>query len=396
MKALRRLSQSSLLSTRVLPRVAVIGGGVGGLACARVLGLSGFHPVVFEAEGSAGGRCSSRSSPIGWFDDGAQFVGDARYLRPYAEPRDGELAALHPWMLAATPREEERESGVRDRDKIKDEEEVTPTLKLVGMVGVPSMRSLAETIALSAETRLLSSIGQVERRGTRWILHGEQGEIDEEFEALVLAMPAPLALPLTQQSSALSAALRTVRYRSRWVLMLGTDRHIGLPGYGEFEGSPIERVVGMHTKPGRSASGPQRWFAEADARWSSQHEHDDEDTVADLLLANFRAHAGRSVTPQYLRARQWRHAFVDNPAVTPAHSMCLWDGEARLGICGDSVVASRIDLVHRSGVDLAQAIATSLRAGAQPASLYPTMARPPQATALLRARALAGTSAASA
>ena len=82
----------------------------------------------------------------------------------------------------------------------------------------------------------------------------------------------------------------------------------------------------MHSKPGRAANAPQRWFVEADERWSLQHEHDDAETVADLLLEIFRAHAGRSVTPNFLCAHQWHHAFVETPATTPRYTDCLWDG----------------------------------------------------------------------
>ena len=116
----------------------------------------------------------------------------------------------------------------------------------------------------------------------------------------------------------------------------------------------------MHSKPGRPSGVPQRWFVEADERWSLQHEHDDAETVADLLLDIFRAHAGRSVNPNFLCAHQWRHAFVETPATLPGHLECLWDDEVRLGVCGDSVVASHVDRVHRSGVALAQSMAESL------------------------------------
>jgi predicted NAD/FAD-dependent oxidoreductase len=57
--------------------------------------------------------------------------------------------------------------------------------------------------------------------------------------------------------------------------LIGTERRVGLPAYREFRGSPIERVAAMHTKPGRTATGMQRWFVEADARWSAEHADDD-------------------------------------------------------------------------------------------------------------------------
>jgi predicted NAD/FAD-dependent oxidoreductase len=347
-----------MLNSQSPPRVAIVGGGIAGLTCARELRLRGCDPVVFEAAARLGGRCSSRSTRVGLFDDGAQCISGATRLAVHVVQAPGELAALHPWTVAATPAEEERNSKAWNKDE--DEADVTRTLKLMGAVGVPSMATLADALARPLQVRLNTRIVQARRRASRWALSSAVGEIEEDFQALVLAIPAPLAVPLVRRSSELTAALRAVRYRSRWVLLLGSERPVPLPGYREFQGSPIERVAAMHSKPGRLAIGAQRWFVEADERWSLQHEHEDAETVAELLLENFRAHAGRRVTPNYLRAHQWRHAFVDTPATTPRRTECLWDDRVQLGVCGDSVVASQVDRVHRSGVDMARVVADGL------------------------------------
>jgi predicted NAD/FAD-dependent oxidoreductase len=354
----RSSAWSGTPNSRLPPRVAVVGGGIAGLTCARELRLHGCDPVVFEADARLGGRCSSRSTRVGLFDDGAQCISGATRLAALAAQAPGELAALHPWTVAATPAEEERNSKAWKSDQ--DEADVTRTLKLMGAVGVPSMVALADALARPLHIRLNTPIVQARRQGTGWALSSTAGEIEQSFEALVLAIPAPLAMLLVGESPALTAALRAVRYRSRWVLLLGSERPVPLPGYREFLGSPIERVAAMHSKPGRLAVGPQRWFIEADERWSLQHEHEDAETVAELLLENFRAYAGRRVTPNYLRVHQWRHAFVETPATTPRRTECLWDDKLRLGVCGDSVVASQVDRVHRSGIDMARAVAEGL------------------------------------
>jgi renalase len=350
--------RDSLLTSQSPPRVAVVGGGIAGLTCARELRLRGCDPVVFEADARLGGRCSSRSTRVGLFDDGSQCISGATRLAAHAMQAPGELAALHPWTVAATPAEEERNSKTWKKDE--DEADVERTLKLMGAVGVPSMAALADALARPLRVRLDTPIMQAQRRGTRWALSSSAGEIDGDFQALVLAIPAPLAVPLLRESSELTAALSAVRYRSRWVLLLGSERPVPLPGYREFQGSPIERVAAMHSKPGRPAIGPQRWFVEADERWSLQHEHEDAETVADLLLENFREHAGRWVMPSFLRAHQWRNAFVETPATTPRRTECLWDDKVQLGVCGDSVVASRVDRVHSSGVDMARVVVEGL------------------------------------
>jgi renalase len=351
----------SVLSHRAAPRVAVVGAGIAGLTCAHELRLRGCDPVVFEASERLGGRCSSRSTRVGWFDDGAQAIHGATHFASYALQRPGELAAVHPWTVPATPAEDEPKG--RDRDKEQDENEAQRSLKLVGAVGVPSMLALADALAQPLDVRLRTPITQAERRGASWVLSGPTGEIDEDFQSLVLALPAPLALPLAHRSPGVAAALRAVRYRNRWVLLLGFERPVGLPGYREFEGSPIERVAAVHSKPGRPAHGPQRWFVEAGERWSMEHQGDDAETVADLLFDNFRALVGRPVFPNFISAIPWQHAFVETPAPTPGSSQCLWDGAVNLGVCGDSVVPSQVDRVHRSGAALARTVADAAMLG---------------------------------
>ncbi len=82
--------------------------------------------------------------------------------------------------------------------------------------------------------------------------------------------------------------------------------------------------------------------------------------MADELLANFQAHAGRPVAPHFLRTHNWQHAYVDAPAPQAEGRRYLWDERLLLGVCGDSVVPSRVDQVHRSGALLAAQLADSL------------------------------------
>lgn len=346
-----------LVVHRGAPRVAVIGAGISGLSCARELAVRGYDPVVFEASERTGGRCSTLTTRVGCFDDGAQVITGTTRLAAYTAPQPGRLAASHVWSMPTAPVDVERFSraAVHDEDDTDD-----PALALIGTVGVPSMRAMADTIAKPLQVRLNTPIHRAQRRHTNWVLTGASGDIDEDFQALVLAVPAPRALPLAKASPGLSQSLRGVHYGHRWVLLLGTERPVHLPSYRTFESGPIERIAAMHSKPGRASTVPQRWFVEASERWSMDHAADDAETVADLLLANFQAHAGRPVAPCFLLAHHWAHAFSDAPEPQAETLRYWWDDALLIGVCGDSVVPSRVDQVHRSGALLAARLAESL------------------------------------
>ena len=55
-------------------RVAIIGAGLTGLACARVLRRAGFYVELFEQDRVVGGRMGTARLGLVPFDHGAQYV----------------------------------------------------------------------------------------------------------------------------------------------------------------------------------------------------------------------------------------------------------------------------------------------------------------------------------
>ena len=79
-------SAAASKTKRSLQKVAVVGAGIAGIACARTLMQAGLDVTVFEKSTGAGGRMSTRSSEFGGFDHGAQYftVRDARFEKALA------------------------------------------------------------------------------------------------------------------------------------------------------------------------------------------------------------------------------------------------------------------------------------------------------------------------
>ena len=72
---------SSRRTATVPLHVAVVGGGMAGVVCARTLVQAGHRVTLFEKSREFGGRMATRRTEFGGFDHGAQYftVRDARF-----------------------------------------------------------------------------------------------------------------------------------------------------------------------------------------------------------------------------------------------------------------------------------------------------------------------------
>ena len=121
-------------------RVAVIGAGIAGLACARTLAQAGCEVTVFEKSRGFGGRMACRQTPFGTHDHGAQYftVRDKRF-----EAALGIAAGLcTPWNA----------HGVRVLDPLGRVVEAAPSPTESRWVPAPGMDALAATWAQPLET----------------------------------------------------------------------------------------------------------------------------------------------------------------------------------------------------------------------------------------------------
>lgn len=330
-----------------LPRVAVLGAGLSGLACARALWLAGFDVTVFDKGRRIGGRCATRETPAGAFDHGAIR---AEVSHPFVRRWFEALASgghLAPWLTRS------------ERADPADTPGHWPNQTL-GWVGAPAMQALPA--ALGAGLRVLGgqAVTATARHAGQWILHTADGRIHRGFGLLVLALPAPQAAPLAAGAPAIAARLRAVAYDPCWTLMVALPRPSGVAfTLRETPIGPIARFAIDSRKPLRGTT--ERWVVQASARWSAEHLERDADFVAGELLQLASAAAGRRLQPTLLQAHRWRYAFAQHPARPADAPAYWWDADAALGVCGDSVVDSRIESVLLSGVSLAADLIERLR-----------------------------------
>ena len=85
-----------------MKKIAIIGAGMAGITAARTLKQAGFDVSVFEKSSRPSGRMSALSTPLGSFDQGAQYftVRDPRFLEALRDV-PGTMELVRAWSATA-------------------------------------------------------------------------------------------------------------------------------------------------------------------------------------------------------------------------------------------------------------------------------------------------------
>jgi predicted NAD/FAD-dependent oxidoreductase len=319
--------------------VAIIGAGISGLACARKLVAAGHSVTLFDKGRGPGGRMSSKreATPLGEvaFDHGAQFftARDASFAAFVATLESQGIVA--PWsnVVRALP------GG-----------ETAPFTETL-WVGVPKMSSVVRALSDACDVRWGIQITRVEK-GAKGLQLFADTHAFGPFERLVVAVPAEQAsVLLSTLAPELAKAASSVTSAPCWAAMFAFDRALELPFNGcEFSAhSTLGFVAQNHTKPGRADI--TSLVVHANAAWSSAHLESSAEAVSEALLA-----ALASITavpaPVFSAAHRWRYARIAKGLGEGA----LWDDALQLGLCGDWLIAPRIESAFVSGEQLAARI----------------------------------------
>ncbi|KAM3568600.1 hypothetical protein VYU27_009277 [Nannochloropsis oceanica] len=368
--------------------IAIIGAGIAGLSCARVLLQA--HPTpritLFE-KSTTHGRCATRDVPgIGSFDHGAPH-----------------FSALSPEFQAQVQQWQE-EGLVMPASSSSS----SPSLWPGHYVVHPSMRSLPTHLAQGLSIQRPFLITKLEMKETKnqqqeqdrcaattttttttttsdstttynsnnndnnkrgqWILHHDDGKITQKFDAVVVAVPAEQSIPLLEPvSPALAAPLIDVKSASCLSVMAAWDQPVGAPftewkkakaeEKGEDEGILYSARRDDLKTPGRPGGeggkegGGERWVMHATPAFSASHIQTEpfpkEKVILNVLDAFFkeveRGKEGereggkkdmgeeRAPRPVYLSVQRWLYAQTFNPSEEPFG----WEEREKVGACGD-------------------------------------------------------------
>lgn len=322
-----------------MSRIAIVGAGIAGLACARALHDAGHELRVFEKSRGVGGRMATRRTDQGTFDHGAQYftardplfqrVVDRWHVAGIVAPYAGRIVSLR--STSATPLSHEE-------------------LRYVATPGMTApCRALAEGVDVLFECTVTAVTPGDEGWRVSWDEGGESG-----FDAVVLAVPAVQALPLCSAIPALGTRVSQGHHAPCWAVMVRYEQPLPLQFDAAFV---LDAVVGWAmrdaSRPGRVAG--ERWVLHATADWSGTHLEADAAAVAPDVVEAFHAAAGISAKVVEMRAHRWRYAL--SPGLK---SGCLWNAERRIGACGDWCADGRIEGAYLSGLALAAELQSAL------------------------------------
>jgi renalase len=346
-----RAVRPSLLDANMNPPLhfAVIGAGIAGLSCARALAEAGVHATVFDKSRGPGGRMSTRRGE-GWAcDHGAQYftARDPLFQAELARWQGAGVAARWQPRLAVLHAEGRRTGGAGGDAQARH-------------VGTPRMTAPARLLAEGLDLRLQTTVTALQRYDHGWELAtAERGLLPEAFDGVLLAVPAPQAVPLLQPlqrpaSPALAAVAAATRMQACWALMLRFATPLALDFDAAFVNhGPLRWIARDSSKPGRE--GPETWTLHASAEWSEDHVEDSPDAVAAALIDAFAALGGAA--PLVWSAHRWRYAITDSAVA----GGCAWDAVDALGLCGDWLNGGRVEGAWLSGHALAQRVLASVR-----------------------------------
>ncbi len=327
--------------TAVGPRVAVIGGGISGVAAARVLHDRGIEVVVLDRGHRIGGRMAVRTlRDTGLPYDGRVVDVGAAYLTAtgaaFRTVVDSwvDRALLRPWTDTFVT------AGPDGRVSV-----VTGPLRYAAPLG---LRSLVEDLAADLPVLVHpDAVEDVARVDGGVLVDGVS------FDAAVLAMPGPQALDLVAEDDPVVAVLASQFYDPTLTLVVAYDGVCWEPFDAMFvNGSALLAVV---VDDGRRRGDLAPVLVVHSTSLLAARNLDDPRSAAPQLLAALTAVVGTTADPAWFDVRRWSLA-------KPRRTLGVdhwFDGA--IGLCGDVWgETSKIETAWTSGDALGRAMADRL------------------------------------
>lgn len=316
----------------------MIGAGLAGLACARVMRRAGCFVEMFEQDRIIGGRMATTRVAMTSFDHGAQYItARSTLFRGFID----ELAATG-YAARWSPVTSAGEGGGQMRP---------------WYVGTPGMSSMVRPLAEGVRITTGRRVHTMRREVGGWHLYFEDMSCAGPFHAVAIAVPVAEAQLLLGRLDELLTPLDRVRMVPCWSLLARLDERILPPQDVYSDMSEVIRWVARNNaKPGRKGGGDQI-VVHAAPNWSRETEDADPDEVASEMW-NEVCHVLSlpPIRPAHLSAVLWRRGLVEESL----GETCLFAREHMVGVAGDWCLGRMAEHAFESGTGLGRVIVETL------------------------------------
>ena len=308
-------------------RVAIIGAGMAGLACARRLADAGLAPVVFDKGRGIGGRLATRRAGDMRFDHGAQYV----------TARDpGFAAVMRDLQAHGAAAVWQDESGARH------------------IVGVPGMSAIGHALATGLDVRQLAKVTSIDADGQGWSV--QVGDDAHGFDVVVITAPAPQIAGLLGDDHRVVANISAVGFAPCLTLMAAIDAQPAFVTRSEAS-DHLAWIAQDSSKPGRPQGAATLWVAQASPEFSTQYLEEDTASITARMLPLLCDRLGVAADKVvHAKAHRWRYARVTVALGQPflRFGRTLYAG-------GDWCIGPRVEAAWVSGDAIAKDILDARR-----------------------------------
>lgn len=323
------------MTTEPKQKIAIIGAGLAGLNCARLLKDSHFEITIIDKGRYPGGRLASRTRDENQFDYGAQYftIRDPRFCE-FIEPfiTEGKVKLWDAVFAKYAANQFHSEKTEKKR-----------------YVASPAMRSLSELVTSGAKQLLSHRVTDVSYQSGKWVLAGEsEGSKSFKlsgFDHLVLNMPPVQANELFPNSKVVD-----IKMAPCIALGVSFQERLGLKQDAILvEGREISFTARDSSKPDRPEG--ERWMIHASPEWSRRNYEIDSAQLESHLIELFaQTFAIELPGISYTKLHKWRYALPENPT----RDGFIIDEAKNVAYCGDWLFDSRVEGAFVSGHLLAE------------------------------------------
>ena len=299
--------------------VVIIGSGIAGLSCARILTAAGLAPVVLDKGRGIGGRVATRRVGAMQFDHGAQYV----------TAQSPSFAALLSELHTGGVLAEWSDEGDCSR-----------------YVGQPGMSALAKALGAGLDIRQGVQIKAITQISNGWALQLGDGVL--ETSRVVLTVPAPQVVGLLGAEHPLVADLAPVRLAPCLTLMAAIPASVPFTRRLDRD-DPLTWIALDNSKPNRP-QGPALWVAQAGQEFSERHLEQDAPAIANAMLPLLCDRLGVTADRvTHAATHRWRYARVTQAL----GQLFLTSADGTLHLGGDWCIGPRLEAAWQSGTAVA-------------------------------------------